>query len=352
MHVNSAQKLFTYLGYRCNTFARVVARDIEQLSRPHHTAQICKILSLFFSIPLAIVLFVPAMSCYAIAACVGKGRFERIESKGQPWNKREVRVMSLNACFQDPWAPLTGGVVTPFERVRGFPTRIAAVAAAIEREDPDLFLGQEFDDIGAQDRCIGLLKQKGFRYFLRDLGSHDPTRNHSGLFVASKVALENVEFHPYAIEDRARLAKRSCQGALTFTTRVQERELRWINVHLNYGESDEEQAARNRQLTRYVLPLLRRGPAVLMGDLNFDTSKVDRAASGLLGLTNAIEGQITCTDAGKRVLRGKEGSWQGAIDGLIYDPARVQLRDARVLPMMSEGELLSDHSAVVATIFA
>ena len=39
--------------------------------------------------------------------------------------------------------------------------------------------------------------------------------------------------------------------------------------------------------------------------MRVNTSKVERAVSGLVGFTNAAEGHVTCTDAGKHSLRGK-----------------------------------------------
>lgn len=369
LYVNSAQKLFTYIGYHANEFARISARSIERLTRPLPQGnsywtevgeRVKRTVAAIFSIPLGAVLFIPAFACYALAACVGKGRFEHVKPKSPAnfWQERSVKVMSLNACFQDPWSPLTGGVVAPFEPVAAYTSRIAAIVNAIAQENPVVYMGQEFENLGAQDECIRLMQQKGFRYFLRDFGSNDPVRNNSGLFVASKVPLQNVEFVPYPSEDKAGLAKWSGQGALTFTISVQGRDLRLVNVHLNYGEGQENQDARNRQLTRHVIPLLNRGNAALFGDLNFDTASVERAASGLLGFVNALEGQVTCTDAGKHALRGKSMHPNGRpctdckerIDGLIYNPNRMQILDSGVKPLVLGNQFLSDHYATIATL--
>lgn len=369
MYVNNAQKLFTYIGYYANEFARISARSIERLTHPmpHGDSywsevgeRVKRTVSAIFSIPLAAVLFIPAFACYSLAACVGGGRFEHVKSEEQAnfWQERSVKVMSLNTCFQDPWSPLTGGVVPPFEPVGDCASRVAAVVNAIAQENPVVYMGQEFENLGAQDECIRLMQQKGFRYFLRDLGSNDPVRNNSGLFVASKVPLQNVEFVPYPAEDRAGLAKWSGQGALTCTISAQGRNLRLINVHLNYGEGQENQEARNRQLTRHIVPLLNRGNAALFGDLNFDTASVERVASGLLGFVNALEGQVTCTDAGKHALRGKSMNPNGhpctdceeRIDGLIYNPHQMQVLASEVKPLVLGNQLLSDHYATIATL--
>ena len=368
MYANNGQKFLTYIGYYANEFARISARSIEYLTRPMPQGnlywtevgeRVKRTVSAIFSIPLAAVLFIPAFSCYSLAAGIGGGRFEYIkpESPANFWQERSVKVMALNACFQDPWSPLSG-VVLPSEPVGNCSSRIAAIVNAIAQENPVVFMGQEFENLSAQNECIRLMQQKGFRYFLRDFGSNDPVRNNSGLFAASKVPLQNVEFVPYPAEDRAGLAKWSGQGALTFTISVQGQNLRLVNVHLNYGTGQENQDARNRQLTRHVIPLLNRGNAALFGDFNFDTASVERAASGLLGFVNALEGQVTCTDAGKHALRGKSMNPNGhpctdceeRIDGLIYNPNQMQVLASEAKPLVLGNQSLSDHYATIATL--
>jgi endonuclease/exonuclease/phosphatase family metal-dependent hydrolase len=369
MYATDAQKCFTYLGYYANAFAREAVRDIERLthSMPQGNGyweevgeRVKRVAFAIVSIPMAAVLCIPALSCYAMAACIGEGRFELIEPKSPTpcWQARDVKVLSLNACFQDPWSPLTGGVVPPFEPVADCASRIAAMVNAVAKESPMIFVGQEFESIGAQDESIRLMQQKGFHYFLRDLGSSDPICNNSGLFVASKIPLRNIEFVPYPSADRAGVAKWSNQGALTFTTLVGGQDFRFVNVHLNYGEGEENQKARNRQLQHHVIPLLQRGPSVLFGDLNFDTSKVNQVASGLQRFINELEGLVTCTDEGKHTLRGKDRNPDGQtcteceerIDGLIYDSTRVRVDNCEVKPLRLNLQLLSDHFATVATV--
>lgn len=369
MYVNSAQKFLTYMGYYTNGCARASARSIERLTRPmpqgngywtEGAQRVKHALSSLFSIPLAAVLFLPAFSSYVLAACVGSGRFELIEPKSTVdfWKEKFIKIMSLNACLQDPWSPLTGGVVPPFEPVGDCPSRIAAVVNEIAKEAPALFLGQEFENLGAQDKFIQLMKAKGYHYFLRDLGSNEPVRNSSGLFVASKVPLNNIKFIPYPAKDRAGLAKWSGQGALTFTISIQGQDLRLVNVHLNYGEGKENQEARNRQLTHHVAPLLVNGRSMLFGDLNFNTATIGLDNLGLIGFRNSLEGNVTCTDYGKHTLRGKSYNPGGKpctdcaekIDGLIYNAKWIQSLESCAKQLALNNQLLSDHSAIVATI--
>lgn len=361
MYINQAQKCLTYMGYYANGFARHSSRNIERITRPmpqgnaywpECAERVKRVFITALFIPFAVALLIPAFTCYALAAGVGRGRFELIKpnSPVSPLNERSIKVMSLNAAFQDPWAPLTAGVVPPLEPVARCMSRVAAVAEAIGQEDPDVYLGQEFENLGAQDECIRQLRQKGFHYFVRDLGSSEPIRNSSGLFVASKVPLHNIEFAAYPSEDRVGLAKWSSQGALTFTVALGEQNLRLVNVHLNYGDGEENQAARNRQLKRHVVPLLQRGNAALFGDLNFDTASVEPEASGLTGFVNALEGEVTCTNRGKETLRGAPADGEQSIDGLIYDPKQIQVINSCAKQLMRGNLLLSDHYATVAVL--
>jgi hypothetical protein len=190
MYVNREQKFFTYIGYYANAFARISARNIERLTRPMPQGdsswieikeRVKQAISAIFSIPVAATLFIPAFASYSLAACIGRGRFKQIkpESPASLWQERSIKVMSLNACFQDPWSPLTGGVEPPLKPIGDCSSRVAAVVNAIAQENPVVYMGQEFENLGAQDDCIRLIRQKGFDYFLRDFGASDPVRNNS-----------------------------------------------------------------------------------------------------------------------------------------------------------------------------
>ncbi len=369
MYVNGVQKFFTYAGHYACESARESVRIVERLMRhmpKERGAYWCEVMErsyriamLVCLIPLTVILAPLSLGCYTLASLTGKGQFELIDAgKGTPLQEKKIKVLSLNACFQDPWSPLTGGMRTPFERVTPFIDRLTMLAYKVAKQKPTVFLGQEFDNLDAQDAFIHQMKEYGFRYFLRDVG---PTLgNHSGLFVASKVPMKNIQFVPYPLQDRAGLAKLAGQGALAFTVSVGGQDLQLVNVHLNYpAEGAENQAARSRQLTRHVAPLLTREKSALFGDLNFDTAvhRIESVAGPLKGFVNAFEGQVSCTDKGKHTLRGKSLTPGGKpcpecaekVDGLIYDPKQVQVQNPHLKQLRSKGEPLSDHSAMIAT---
>lgn len=201
---------------------------------------------------------------------------------------------------------------------------------------------------------IEKLRQQGFSYFARDLGSNSAIYNHSGMFVASKVPLKEIGLVPIDQEDRTGwMSVMTNKALLTFKVQVPGApDLRFVNVHLNYGGPDH-QPTRNRQLQKYVVPLTHEGPTVVLGDINFDTSTVTSHESGLIGLVNHMEGQVTCTDEPKHRRWGKERPCEDCaekIDALITDPGRVRVFEQQPLPLIVANEYASDHFAVVANL--
>jgi endonuclease/exonuclease/phosphatase family metal-dependent hydrolase len=233
-------------------------------------------------------------------------------------------------------------------RVAGQVHRAAAVARGIADKNVDICLLQECEDLATQDFLVESLRDSGYSTFVRDLGAHDPVRNVSGLFIASKVPLEGVRWLPFI--DKTGLGKWSNQGALAVDIRLGDRSVRLINAHLNYG-GEEAQEVRNRQFAQ-IQAMMHEG-AVLFADLNFDTSR--HPLEG--GYINALEGRVTCSDEPKHALRGKpyEGcdGCEEKIDGIVYGPqARVRVTVEELGPLKAGEKALSDHFASVATVAA
>jgi endonuclease/exonuclease/phosphatase family metal-dependent hydrolase len=369
-----------WAGYASNHFAREFGKDIERMTRPFKYNQpgfaptapqefaerlkrsfhvmICAPLSLL-GIPLSFLFF-------SIASLTAESRLE-IKKTDQPpprpINEREVTIMSINSCFQEgPFAPLTGGIVPPLEPVGNDASRVAALAHQIAtskmgsaQSSPDILVGQEFHDLKSQDIFVKEMQKHGYNYFILDRAPH-PVLNNSGLFVASKRELGQISFIPFPIEDRNGLAKGTQQGAIAFSVLDHQKQslLRIFNTHLNYGDGPENQEARNRQLKKHIIPQFRNSdvPSILVGDFNFDTADPSiKKAAGLDGYTNVIEGQITCSDEGKILLRGKTTPPElEKIDALIANSQAVNISQIQIEKLEANGTLLSDHFSIRATI--
>lgn len=367
-----------WAGYHANHFAQRLGKDLEKLTRPFASNQTSSFLNItekikrsahvlsmaplsLFGIPLSLLFF-------SLATSTSDSRLEVIAPDDEtplPPQSKQLTLMSLNSCFQEgPFAPLTGGVASPFEPAGNHPTRIGAIADWVassqlgpNQTSPDVLVGQEFHDLKAQDAFVEEMKNQGYRYFILDRAPH-PLLNNSGLFVASKRELGQVTFIPFAIEDRAGLAKGTQQGALMFNILDDQKQpiVRIINTHLNYGDGPENQDARNRQLKKHILPLFSdvSTPSILVGDFNFDTSiPALKEAAGLKGYVNAVEGMATCTDEGKILLQGKEEPpTLEKIDALFANSHALRISWVQVEKLEVNGTLLTDHFSLSATIEA
>jgi endonuclease/exonuclease/phosphatase family metal-dependent hydrolase len=365
MHIPTA---CMWAGYYSNYFARSLGRDCERITRPFKPGEEGFAKTACAEVTERVTRAVKAAACVvpAVVGCVfcvvflglsvllGKERLEYYEDRSvlpPVAEGRQITVLSVNGCMQEGcFAPITGGVVPPFDPVGRYPTRIAGLAHRTGIRKIDVLIGQEFHDLSAQDAFVAEKKKYGFRYFLIDRGPH-PVYMNSGTIVASRIPIKRARFVPYPWEDRAGLAKGTLQGAIQFTVEKNGRMLTLFNTHLNYG--DENQAARNRQLKNHVMPLFRSEthPALIGGDLNFDTS-VDgvKRAAGIEGLVNAAEGQVTCTSEGELHLRGRKGpAVLERIDAILASPD-LPFSQLSVEPLKEGDLLLSDHYTVQATV--
>lgn len=337
------------VAFAANYFLRDSVSRIDRIFTTTSTLEKVKTAAtLLFTLSLALCALIPSTLCYASAACLSGERFTLIHPtlKPAPLHLEEVRIGSWNTACQDPWSTMTAGVVTPHQPTSRHPTRVAALVDQIARARLHVYVGQEWESLSAQKEGIERLQKEGFHYFLRDTGISNPAINNSGLFVASKLPLSNIQFTPFPFSVRSGLAKGSQQGALSFTIPLQGRELTLINTHLNYGDQAPHQAARLQEMNDYLLPILARGEAILLGDLNYDTSLTPLPQPWI----NALENQVTCSDVNKHILRQKEvaGCTDCAekIDGVIYDPHFLAVSDVKAEQHAEE----SDHFLVTMKI--
>jgi hypothetical protein len=210
-----------------------------------------------------------------------------------------LSVLVRNVALQEgPFAPLTAGVVGPFEKSGESATRLDRLCDEIQKMHRDVLLFQEVHGINAQNVLGARLQEMGY-YVALDRGL-DVACNNSGLLIASLHPLENVHLIEYPLEDRAGVARWTLQGALA--ARIAG--IFFINTHLNYHDTEEAQGARVRQLS-HILPIFRRDePIVLAGDFNFDTDFVVEGKTlleraGFVGYKNLCGGIETCTNKGK-----------------------------------------------------
>lgn len=360
------ESLILWAGCYSNAFIRQLGRDLERISRPARIYEespcdeaVYRVRRLFQAValvPFACIATPLSFGLHTLSHLFVGQRLECIDAGARLLTAKKVHILSLNVCFQEgPFAPLYGGVVPPFDRVNSHDSRVQAIAhfIATQKPMPDIVLGQEFSALHAQDVFVEEMKKRGYRYFIIDRAPH-PVFNNSGLLVASKYRLSDVQFIPYPYSDRCGGGRINQNGALMCTVVDGKGQslLRIINVHLNAEYGPEADNTRIRQLKNHVVPhFTTKLPTILAGDFNFDTSdkRVKRAA-GLGKYKNVFEGQVTCTNEGFFHLRGETGPLvEEKIDALMANSPKIKFSNAAVKRVEDGDELLTDHYALTVT---
>lgn len=350
MEVNHAQKFFLWSSDLLFQPPRNVLYNVEIATRPATPTlqKIEKIALAFFWGVVSLISSVPAIILHSLSICTGCGSWELIKPATEipSFQGKALKFASLNAALQNPYCPFTAGVVNPFDRLSPYPHRIAGLVEKIAEENYDLFAGQEFEDLGSQEEFIWIMEAAGYRYFIRDLGTNTML-NRSGLFIASKYPIDQPKFTPFLWDDKAGLAEFSKLGILTFTMSLNGKEQGFLITHLNYGDDEKCQTARETQISKFILPYLQKGYLVL-GDFNCDTSQITQ----LKDYTNELEGKTTCSDEGKHTLRGKPGPCPDCnekIDVIIHD-SNTSIISAKATQLYSKQFFLSDHFLVTGEL--
>ncbi|MDP1609280.1 MAG: endonuclease/exonuclease/phosphatase family protein [Chlamydiales bacterium] len=355
---NPAQRFFVNTGYQMNRLARWTVRQIghlllspipQELYLEEVADRVQTAVKVALAIPIVAGSFLLSTPCYLAASYVGIGRFEKIEAINPSNDPKEesIKVTFQNICGQNPWSVFSGGTVPPLEKDSEGNTRVDALIDHILQENPDVYCGQEFDDLATSEAIGKALAQQGYTC-VRDLGCNDPIRNHSGLFIAVRGSTDSVTFHPFQPDHVSGIANWCQSGIMEVNVPLQNgRDIKVINVHLNPG-GQEHQHSRLVQLGTYVAPLMDQHRSVVVGDSNLDTSflsEEQKMTAGLIGTLNALEGQVTCTDEGKHILNGKplDGctDCEERIDVILHRPEEIAISDLTIQPGHSDHHLIS-----------
>lgn len=362
---NELQKILIKTGYLISSVTRWTVRQVthlifspisEEKYMQEVAAKVRTAAMVFFILPVAFFGFFLSAPFYVAASYAGTGRFEKIEAvtPGLTAPDGSLHVAFQNICGQNPWSPLSGGVLSPLEEGPDGNSRADAIIAQILRERPDVYCGQEFDDLATSEKIALALSKEGYTC-VRDLGCHSSILNHSGLFLAvSPEAANSIAFHPFESQDTTGITGWCDRGVLEVTVPMQNgKAIKILNVHLNAG-GENHQKSRLLQLQKYIAPLMKGQPTLVVGDSNLDTSLLspsDKEKSGLTGLINGLEGEVTCTDQGKHDLLGKPkencADCAEKIDIALYHPEKLSLSDIKIIPGHSDHHFISLTAATV-----
>lgn len=337
--MSAAQDYAMWIGDWCAEPGRMGMRALEPLLRhgPRPFGEkVSLVVQTIFFFTLAIPCSLLSLGCYTFAMLAPGGRFLRVAPAHTPTtekvHKTSLRILFWNVALQDPWSPLTAGVVPPLSKIDG-KTRVQHLADKIGEENPDIVFLQECENGRATRDLIGELRRQGYTCIW---DAAPGCINSSGLLLAAKVPLISTHFFPYPAKDREGLAKGSRQGFLWTHVEVNGKTIQLGATHLNYG-GDAFQAVRERQMEHIKSRI---GPnSIVVGDFNCSKDKLGP-------LTNYLSGKVTCQDTGKHTLRGKPIPEEGCedcaeqIDGLFATP------NVGEEPRIDFFPKLSDHARV------
>ena len=179
-------------------------------------------------------------------------------------------------CFPDNFSYFFGGV-SPW------PSRIDTLAKKIISTNADIICLQEIWDKEVARALIDLLKDKYF-YFIYDAGNQYGTLSpeeigfNSGLFVASRIPLENITFTPFAhIKPIKAGVKR---GAIRAQFTAGNAKWTLVTTHLQNGTDDEAAQIRKGQFDQCV-SLLGQDKGFILGDFNINAFSDEFESSAL-----------------------------------------------------------------------
>lgn len=346
-------------AYHSTHYGKKLGRDLEFATRPSSSFR--QKTSFLSSLPMHCALGAIGLVCRTIFATANYFipgpifkivEVESLLESAPLTTAMPLKILSLNACFRAGFfAPFTGGVVHPFEAVTGHSSRVEAIATWVGKQAPDIFVGQEFMDLNSTYVFIETMKSFGYTSFIYD-PTLSPLGINSGLFVASKRPIGNISFVTYPDVDKKGIEKFARRGALRFDVLDSQKQpiLCIYNTHLDAGE---DQSYRTRQLKHHLLPRFsqEKKPAIIVGDLNFDTSLYGKEA-GLEGYTNILEGHVTCSDEGKLALRGITAPANlYKIDAIIANTAQLHFNNTKAEQVKAAHDILSDHFGISTLVY-
>ncbi len=194
--------------------------------------------------------------------------------------------------------PYTYGGICPWEQ------RIDQLVETIINVDAPIVTLQEVWDPRAM-RALTQKLQAHYAYFVYAAGDPagtihvDKMGYNSGLFIASKLPLDQVKFEKFVRS----MPQGSNRGTLLVTSRVAHAQFSLINTHLQHGNDPEQIAIRKEQLAACAERLGEKSSAhkYLVGDLNINALTGEHEASALTSLFLLTQENIestspTCTE--------------------------------------------------------
>ncbi|MES2122782.1 MAG: endonuclease/exonuclease/phosphatase family protein, partial [Chlamydiota bacterium] len=214
-----------------------------------------------------------------------------------PSSSSALKVFSANIiCFPDQLAYLHGGI-------SHWRNRLEQLAQKSKETGAQILCFQEVWDVDAMQALVGHL-QDSYAYFVYNAGNQfasidaDEIGYSSGLFIASQVPLDAIEFTPFIKLHTAQGGAR--RGALLVTFNAQGQKVSCINTHLQHGyDATAAEIRKGQVLTCHQIlqKASQSGWGFLTGDININAFSPEFKESGLPTLFSIpyLKGQTEIT---------------------------------------------------------
>lgn len=310
-------------------------------------------ISIFFA-GIAAITTIPALFIRFLAICIQwtpysyePGEAKEIEGKSN------ISILSWNICCVPGGYSITDGGVTPWSN------RIHRIIDKIQREDPDLICLYEVFDYDAATTLKEAFKEN-YAHFYFNIGPRTIGAS-SGLFIASKVPVNNPEFLSFPNKMKVGRTKLSEKGIFSFDTP----QTRIYTTHLQHSEipsspTREEYKARKAQVDilvkkvtehREIFPNILQ---VVTGDLNVDEKEFEAILASHFYWERTKEkswgGDRFCSE-----LMKKNISYPLNLDYTLLVKntlAEIESRsiDAEYTPNLYRESDLSDHNGLISNL--
>ncbi|MFA6118633.1 MAG: endonuclease/exonuclease/phosphatase family protein [Parachlamydiales bacterium] len=275
-------------------------------------------------------------------------------------------LLQLNCCLTaGGFSKLFGGTVIPNDE------RVSKIAEMIKQNDPDLVCLQEVSDIKDAFKLYNELSNKYGDFYFNIGSTPFILQNNSGLFVASKTALENPQVHSFSDISGTESMANKC--FFIFSTN----NANFVTTHLSPSHDDlnptnQESHVREEEQQRIRLASKQRSsdnkkPTYVSGDFNINWNS-DQYQKGLLfaegkDYYNNNRSESLSQDATCETEYLVDRNWHHKKDvkpqHLILDyflslfdsnATSVKTRKIATFDTDKPQEAISDHSALISTI--
>lgn len=318
-------------------------------------------------LPFALGGLVLGQACHFSAFLLSTNPYIHIKNEANLKTIDKIRsLLQLNCCLTaGGFSKLFGGIVLSND------DRVLKIAEMIKQNDPDLVCLQEVSDIKDAFKLYNELSNKYGDFYFNIGSTPFILQNNSGLFVASKMALENPEVHSFADISGAESMVNKC--FFLFSTN----NANFITTHLSPSHDDskptaQEDLVRSQEQQRILLAAKQRSannkkPTYVSGDFNINW-KSDQYKQGLLftegkDYYNKNRSEVFTQDATCETEYLIDRNWhhkkdtkpqQLILDYFLsfFDSNYASVKTHKIATFDTERpeEAISDHSALLSTI--